>query len=80
MRALGRIMDVLQPILGSDSPITYEAMVYATRWVSIDNSRAEQELGLKFRPVRDSIREALVSLVERGEMAPWLAGKLVKRK
>ncbi len=76
MRTLGRVMDVVQPILGADTPITHEAMVYATRWVNLDNSRAEQELGIEFRPVEDSIREALQSLHERGKLDDRLAGKL----
>lgn len=78
MRTLGRIVDAIQPVLGADTPITHEAMVYATKWVSLDNSLAERELGIEFRPVRDSLREALVSLLERGELAPRLAGKLAR--
>lgn len=76
MRVLGRIVDVAQPLLHADVPITYEAMVYATRWVSLDNSKAERELGIRFRPVEESISAALVSLLERGELDGWLAGKL----
>lgn len=76
MRTLGRVMDVVQPIIGADTPITHEAMVYATRWVNLDNSRAEQELGIEFRPVEESIRDALVSLSERGKLHRRLAGKL----
>ncbi|MGB1140702.1 MAG: SDR family NAD(P)-dependent oxidoreductase [Halioglobus sp.] len=79
MRSLGRVMDVVQPMLGTDTPITYEAMVYATRWVNLDNTKAERELGLTFRPVHDSIRDALVSLCERGELGPRLAGKLAAK-
>jgi len=76
IRTLGRIVDAVQPILGADTPITYEAMVYATRWVSLDNRKAERELGIRFRPVEDSIRDALLSLLERGELSARLAGKL----
>lgn len=76
MRTLGRVMDAVQPIVGLDTPITHEAMVYATRWVNLDNRKAERELGITFRPVEDSIREALVSLLERGKLDPRLAGKL----
>jgi len=76
MRTLGRIMDAIQPVLGADTPLTYEAMVYATRWVNLDNRKAERELGIMFRPVEDSIRDALVSLLERGELGARLAGKL----
>ena len=76
MRTLGRIVDVIQPVLGADTPFTHEAMVYATRWVNLDNRRAEEELGIDFRPVEDSIREALLSLLGRGELDAKLAGKL----
>ena len=77
MRTLGRIVDTIQPILGADTPFTYEAMVYATRWVNLDNSKAEEELGITFRPVEESIRDALLSLLERGELKEKLAGDLV---
>lgn len=76
MRTLGRLVDALQPVLRTDFPVTHEAMVYATRWVSLDNRKAEQGLGIAFRPVEDSIRDALLSLLERGELSPRLAGRL----
>ena len=78
MRTLGRVMDAVQPIVGMDTPITHEAMVYATRWVNLDNRKAERDLGITFRPVEDSIREALLSLLERDKLATRLAGKLAK--
>jgi len=79
MRTLGKIVDAIQPVLGADTPFTYEAMLYATRWVNLDNSKAEQELGIEFRPVEDSIRDALLSLLERGELKESLAGDLLQK-
>jgi nucleoside-diphosphate-sugar epimerase len=76
MRSLGRVVDVLQPILGADIPLTHEAMVYATKWVSMDNRKAERELGVHFRPVEESLTTAIHWLEREGHISAQQAGKL----
>ncbi len=39
---------------------------YASNYLFFDNARAKNELGLKFRPVEDSLREAVEWFVENG--------------
>lgn len=59
MRLLGRTLDVLKPVIDTDMPLTYEAMVYATKWVKMDNSKAERELKQRFRPFEESLIESI---------------------
>ncbi len=78
MRSLGRLFDWVnskrkEPV---DIPVTYEAMVYATNWVKMDDSKARAELGLEFRPVEESIASAIGWLLESGHITAEQAGKL----
>ncbi len=81
MLGLGRMMDAINrrrdtPI---DIPVTHEAMTYATHWVKMNDSKARAELGLEFRPLRDSLRDAIIDLVEKGQLEKDQAGKLVEQ-
>lgn len=79
MRGIGWAMDVINRILTTpiDAPITHEALVYATRWVVMDDSKAETELGLVFRPIEESLRDAIRSLVKAGEVSLEMAGNIM---
>jgi len=80
MRLVGRLVDLINSLRTTpiDAPITHEALVYATNWVVMDDSRAEKELGVVFRPVDESLGDAIRSLVETGHVSPEDAGKLLK--
>jgi hypothetical protein len=56
-----------------DYPLTHEAALILTRFVPCDSSRTVEELGVDFRPVRETLRDALRWLVEAGEIEPKLA-------
>ncbi|MCX2979732.1 NAD-dependent epimerase/dehydratase family protein [Halieaceae bacterium IMCC14734] len=78
MRGLGRLMDKVNqwrdtPI---DIPVTYEAMVYATNWVRMDDSKAMDELDLEFRPVEESMSAAIRWLLAAGHISEQEAGIL----
>ncbi|MEH6593432.1 MAG: NAD-dependent epimerase/dehydratase family protein [Halioglobus sp.] len=79
MRLVGRLIDFLNRIRSTpiDAPITYEAMVYATNWVIMDDSRAEAELNLVFRPVEESLGDAIRGLVKSGHVSVEQAGELL---
>ena len=79
MRGLGRVVDMVNRVRSTplDAPITHEAMVYATRWVVMDDSKAEAELGLVFRPLEESLTDAIRGLVAAGHVSPEAAGDLV---
>lgn len=59
MRMLGRTLDALKPLMDNDTPITHEAMVYATKWVKMDNRQTEKDLKIKFRPFEESLIAAI---------------------
>jgi len=59
MRMLGHTLDAIKPVMDSGTPISHEAMVYATKWVKLDNSKAEKDLALKFRDFEGSLIEAI---------------------
>ena len=74
LRAVGRGVDLLKRLMPSfDYPLTHEAALILTRFVPCDSSRTVEELGVDFRPVRETLRDALRWLVEAGEIEPQLA-------
>jgi nucleoside-diphosphate-sugar epimerase len=78
MLGVGRLVDWFNRARGKalDIPVTHEAMVYATNWVKLDNSKARAELGLHFRPIEETLADAIRSLVEDGHIEPAKAGRL----
>ncbi len=78
MLGLGHVVDYLNRVRDKpfDVPITYEAMVYATNWVKMDNSKSRADLQMEFRPLEDSLRDSIVSLVAAGHLTAEQAGQL----
>jgi len=80
MRALGTAVDLLKRVKQVDVPMGYEAMVYATKWVPLDNSAVEQQLDFAFRPLDDSLRDTICWLLEAGHITEKQAGSLAQGK
>tara|TARA_B110000503_G_scaffold22699_1_gene35285 strand:- start:20403 stop:21422 length:1020 start_codon:yes stop_codon:yes gene_type:complete len=76
MRILGRTLDVLKPLIDSHTPISHEAMVYATNWVKLDNSQAEKDLKVSFRPFEESLIETIRWLERENHITRVQAGLL----
>lgn len=78
MLGAGRLVDWLNRLRGKslDIPVTHEAMVYATNWVRMDNSKGTAELGIEYRPVEESLTDAIRSLVADGHIDRRQAGLL----
>lgn len=77
LRGVGHAVDLLQRLLPSfDYPLTHEAALIFTQFVPCDSSRTVKELGVEFRPVRETLTDALRWLVEAGEIGPQLAPAL----
>jgi dihydroflavonol-4-reductase len=79
MRGVGRLVDSINAVLDTplDIPVTHEAMVYASNWVKMDDTLAKTDLGLELRPVEESLRDAIRSLVEAGHVSVKEAGDLI---
>jgi len=73
-RMSGQLYDRFSGLLRLDLPFGAEAMEYATRWVPLDNSRVQQELGFSFRPLEDTLRDTLVWLHRKGHISRRQAG------
>lgn len=64
LRGLGRVQDRL----GLHTPITESRMEYYTRMPEADNGPVERELGVRFRPPRETITDAVEGLRRRGRL------------
>lgn len=76
MRLIGRTMDALKPIIDTQTPITHEAMVYATNWIKMDNTQASKDLKLTFRPFENSLIETIRWLEQENYITRDHAGQL----
>ncbi|MEE4659540.1 MAG: SDR family NAD(P)-dependent oxidoreductase [Halieaceae bacterium] len=80
MLGLGRLADWVSRLRGKslDIPVTHEAMVYATNWVRMDNSKTVAELGVQFRPIEETLADTIRYLAEEGLIAVSQAGSLYR--
>ena len=78
MRVAGRLGDVLKRFVHFDFPLTHEAMVFATLWPGADSEGTTRELGVEFRPSRETFEDTLRWLVAAGHVSRDLAGRAVK--
>lgn len=76
MRLLGRTLDVLKPLVDTQTPVSHEAMVYATNWVKLDNTKTETDLGISFRPFEESLIETVQWLERENYITRVQAGLL----
>ena len=74
MRLSGRIIDKLGALFPLDIPVNEEAMEYATNWVKLDNSKVEDVLAFKFRPLRDTMADTVTWLYQAGHISGKQAG------
>lgn len=76
--AAGKLMDKISPYLAIETPFSAEGMQYATEWVIMDDSFTSQCLDLAFTPLEDTMREALISLLRKGQISARAAGRLAR--
>jgi nucleoside-diphosphate-sugar epimerase len=75
-RGLGAAVDVAARVLPIDPVFTREAMVLSTRWEGADDGATVDELGLRFRDVHETFRDAIVGLLRLGRLGARHAGAL----
>lgn len=79
LRAIGRAVDLIKKVAPSfDYPLTSEAAVFATRMVPCDSSRTVEEIGIRFRPAVETLRDTIAWLYESGELDAKHAGNLAR--
>jgi dihydroflavonol-4-reductase len=76
MRLLGRTLDTLKPWIDTQTPISHEAMVYATQWVKLDNRKTARDLDISFRPFDESLVETIRWLEQENYITRDKAGLL----
>lgn len=76
MRLTGRFCDYLNPHVTFPLLISEEAMQYATNWVELDNSKAQEVLELEFRPVEDTMADTVRWLCQAERISGKQAGLL----
>lgn len=62
LRAAGSLLDAVRRVRPIASPISREAMEYATRMRALPNDAALAELGVPLRPLAETYRDTLASL------------------
>jgi UDP-glucose 4-epimerase len=78
-RALGRLSDATQRWLGQSlGGATRESTEILTRGVPTDDARLARELGVRLRPARESLHDALAWLCASGALDPKHAPRLAR--
>ena len=80
MRFTGRIMDRLGNYVPNTTPISEEAMEYATKWVKLDNTKVERVLDFEFRPIEETMAATVSWLYGAGHISKKQAGLKAKAK
>jgi nucleoside-diphosphate-sugar epimerase len=78
VRMLGRIGDEVQRWVDLDMPLTAEAMEYASLWPGADSSATLAELGVAFRPLKETVADTLRWLHEAGHVEARCVGQLAR--
>jgi len=74
LRLTGHIVDKIKAVIPSfDYPLTYEASLFVTLFVPCDSQKTVEELGVTFRPIRETLTDTIRFLVEAGELEPGQA-------
>ena len=76
MRAVGSAADGLTAVVPFHTPITHEAMVVLTQLPPTDDRPAVDELGVHFRPPRDTLADTIASLCEAGRLRRRMCTRL----
>lgn len=78
VRGIGHAVDFIKTVVPTfDYPLTHEASLFVTRFVPCDSRRSIEELGVDFRPTRETLEDSIRWLLETGELAPKFAPRLV---
>jgi nucleoside-diphosphate-sugar epimerase len=77
VRSAGRVVDVLRRLVpGFDYPLTHEAALYVTLQVPCDSRAMQDELGVAFRPVAETLTDAIRWMHAAGHLDARYAGSL----
>jgi uncharacterized protein YbjT (DUF2867 family) len=75
LRAVGHIVDRVTKHLPFQSSLTAEGMALVTKWTGTTDN--VEEVGLQYRPVRDTLRDSIVAWHDAGLLSTRAAGDAV---
>lgn len=79
LRGIGLAVDLLKRVMPSfDYPLTREAAEFITQIVPCDSNATSAQLGVRFRPARETLYDTIRWLYEAGELPPSVAGKVAQ--
>lgn len=78
LRGLGMAADAIGRIVPFDTVFTHEAMVCYTQSPPTDDSAVHDELGVRYRKISQTLREAIRALHAAGRISDEQAGKLAR--
>jgi len=68
LQGIGRFGDLVNLFVPFDLPISYEATWYATEWTPSDDTRVQQDLGFRYRDIRETLGDSIVWLADNGHL------------
>lgn len=68
LRILGHCFDLAKKFFDAELPLTRQTVTYLTEWVPADDSKLSEELGLKNRPVTETLSDTLKWMVKAGHI------------
>ena len=74
--AIGRVGDLMARFTPIQPPIDYEGAYYMSHLTPSDDSAIHDDLGVKWRPTEESMRDMLVWMVAAGHIDPKKAGTI----
>ena len=78
LRAMGWVVDKAPNLKPPEADLSYESMVFFTQSPPTDDSRVADELGIRWRAADESLRDAIVSLVQADQLEPGQVGRLAR--
>jgi nucleoside-diphosphate-sugar epimerase len=80
LRGLGLAVDTAARFASFDSVFTYEAMVCFTQMPPTDDSAVRRELRIRYRNIRDTLRESILAAHRVGLLDAKQIGKLARHR
>jgi len=78
LRGMARALDLAKRVVPFEYPLTHEAALMMTRFVPCDSRKAQEELGVKFRPTEATLGDSIRWLYEKGELDAKHVPRLVR--
>jgi len=78
VRAVGRLVDALRPVVPLEYPLTHEAALFLTQLTPCDSEPVCRAFDFRFRPTEETLRDAIRWLVSQGQLDVRRAGRLAE--